>query len=93
MVFGLFIFKFCCKVNWGTLNVLFAESYHTLYRSLGVGITMSVGRIAASIVPFIIYPIHFGNSYLPFLICSGLTFLAGVLLVYYPVDLTKKSLD
>lgn len=93
IIFGLIVFKFCCKINWGTLNVLFAESYHTLYRSLGVGTTMAMGRIAGSIVPFVIYPIYFSDNYLTFLLCSGLSLIMGILLIFYPVDLTKKPLD
>lgn len=93
IIIGLIVFKFCCKINWGTLNVLFAESYHTLYRSLGVGTTMAMGRIAGSIVPFIIYPIYFTDNYLPFIICSGLSLIVGILLIFYPIDLTKKPLD
>ncbi|CAK62871.1 unnamed protein product (macronuclear) [Paramecium tetraurelia] len=93
IIMGLIIFKFCCKINWGTLNVLFAESYHTLYRSLGVGTTMAMGRIAGSLAPFVVFPIYFNNNYLPFLICGVCSFFMLILLISYPIDLTKKPLD
>jgi hypothetical protein len=93
IVLGLVIFKFCSKVNLGTYNVLFAESYHTLYRSLGLGTTNAMGRIAGSIAPFVAFPIFFTNNYLPFLICSVTAFITFLILSCYPIDLTKKPLD
>lgn len=87
------IFKFCCKINWGTLNILFAESYHTLYRSLGVGTTMAIGRIAGSLAPFIAFPIYFYDAYLIFLICAIISVIMLIVITFYPIDLTKKPLD
>ncbi|CAD8201370.1 unnamed protein product [Paramecium pentaurelia] len=93
IIIGLTIFKFCCKINCGTLSVLFAESYHTLYRSLGLGTTNAMGGLAGSLAPFLIFPIYFYNYYLPFLICSVISLFTLVLLMFYPIDLTKKALD
>ncbi|CAK59584.1 unnamed protein product (macronuclear) [Paramecium tetraurelia] len=93
IITGLAIFKFCCKINCGTLNVLFAESYHTLYRSLGLGTTNAMGGIAGSLAPFVVFPIYFYNYYLPFLICGVFSLFTLILLIFYPIDLTKKPLD
>jgi len=65
---GLLFFKFFIRLTALALVPLILESYSTLYRSLGIGSTFALGRIAGFISPFIIFPIYEYDNYLPFLI-------------------------
>lgn len=68
---GFMLFKFLAIIGFATSCILFAESYNTLHRSVGLGTTMAFGRIGGSISPLIIYPLFFRDMYLPFIVMAA----------------------
>lgn len=87
------IFKFLAIIGWSTSCILFAESYNTSHRSLGLGVTMAIGRVGGTISPLIIYPIFYANNYYPFYLTSFAFIIMLVVTFTYPIDLTQKPLD
>ena len=90
---GLILFKFFIRLTVLSLVPLILESYSTLYRSLGIGSSFALGRIAGFISPFIVFPVYEFDHYLPFLI--GFFVMIGLMLILFtfPRDLTQKPLD
>jgi len=82
------IFKFLAIIGWSTSCILFAESYNTSHRALGLGVTMAVGRVGGTISPLIIYPIYYANNYYPFYLTSLAFMIMLVVIFTYPMDLT-----
>jgi hypothetical protein len=58
LVWGLVCFKFFIRIAYLAFNPLVAESYSTVYRSLGIGSCSGVGRIAGAFAPALIFPIY-----------------------------------
>ena len=44
--------RFAIRVVWSCLNALPAESYSTVYRSMGVGVAQGLGKGTGTVSPF-----------------------------------------
>lgn len=65
-----------------------AESYSTIYRAMGISIGASLGRLAAAVGPFIIYPIYKMDNRLPFLYFTILCICGLICILTYPLETT-----
>jgi len=88
---------FCSKVSVACifmfLNCYAAEIYPTPYRTLGLGVYNSVGKIASIFMPWVFLPAFAYSTFLPMYICAGFTVLAAIGAWLLPMDATGKPLD
>ena len=88
LVSALSFFNFFARIIFLAFTPLVTESYNTIYRSLGIGFSICLGRISGAISPLIIFPIYYQNAYEPFLIGLVIVFLIFCIMLSYPTDLT-----
>ena len=93
LVLGLVGFKFFTRTAFLAFYPLVAESYSTVYRSLGIGACQGIGRIAGAFAPAIIFPLYYRDNYQPFLLAMISELLMFIIMLTYPYDLTQLPLD
>jgi hypothetical protein len=89
ILFGMVIIKIADKLIWLSLNQLKIESYLTFYRTLGVGMAESMGKISATCSSFIVFNLFYIDPYLPFLVLGLLSIVTLVFVTLFPIDLTQ----
>jgi putative MFS transporter len=85
--------RFFMKNCFSMLIPLTSELYSTNYRTVGYGYATSVGRIAATISPYILLPLFNYDTYSGFILFSILSFIAAYSSHLIPYDTTNKYLD
>lgn len=93
VVFGMTVIRICDKIVWLSLDQMKLESYGTFYRSLGVGAVDAVGKVAAALASFVVFPLFTIDPYLPFIILGSLSLVTIILVSLHPIELTQKPLD
>lgn len=89
----LTIARFFAKMCFAVLYPLSAELYPTNLRTIGVGLSSAVGRIAGTIMPLIAIRLFYIDIYSPFLLffAIGIIGLCGTLSL--PYDTRGRHLD
>jgi len=90
---GLLGFKCFIRMTFLAVIPLIVESYSTVYRTLGIGSSLALGKISGAIAPAILFPIYDINHYAPFNVGLIVLILIGVILLSYPSDKTMAQLD
>ncbi|CAD8208345.1 unnamed protein product [Paramecium octaurelia] len=93
LVYGLTIISFLLKVMFTAEMVIMNENYTTQYRSMGVGMTQTVGKFMGVISPYFIYPMYSDDPYSPFYLYAGCMIVLAVLSATLPFDMTQVELD
>ena len=91
--FSLFIAKLIIKATFQMINPFSAESYGTRVRSVAYSINSLTGRIGATLMPFLIYPLFDWNSDSPFVFLSVCSLLGALSIYQVAGDTLKKPLD
>ncbi|CAD8128532.1 unnamed protein product [Paramecium sonneborni] len=93
LVYGLTIISFLLKVMFTAEMVIMNENYTTQYRSMGVGMTQTVGKFMGVISPYFIYPMYSENPYSPFYLYAASMVILAILSATLPFDMTQIELD
>ena len=70
-----------------------SESYPTSIRSIGFALNSFFGRLGATLMPFLIYPLYNKYPNSPFLFLASLCFLGALSIKRIPKDTRQKPLD
>jgi len=81
------------KNTFSMLLPLTSELYPTLYRTLGYGLASAVGRVGAFLSAFVVFPLYFVDTYLPFISFFAVCFIAMITTFTIPYDTTMRYLD
>lgn len=90
---ALSFFNFFARIIFLAFTPLVTESYNTVYRSLGIGFCICLGRISGAISPLVIFPMHSRDPYEPFLLGLAFMLIIFFIMLTYPQDRTLKPLD
>ena len=82
----MFFSKFASLASWPIVS----ETYDTVYRSLGLGICIAVGRAVGAIAPFALYEIFLADKWCIFLLFALILLVTALVFVSFPVDNTQK---
>ncbi|CAD8192345.1 unnamed protein product [Paramecium pentaurelia] len=93
LVYGLTLISFLLKVMFTAEMVIMNENYTTQYRSMGVGMTQTVGKFMGVISPYFIYPMYSDNPYSPFYLYASSMVVLAILSATLPFDMTQVELD
>ncbi|CAD8097926.1 unnamed protein product [Paramecium primaurelia] len=93
LVYGLTLISFLLKVMFTAEMVIMNENYTTQYRSMGVGMTQTVGKSMGVISPYFIYPMYSENPYSPFYLYASSMVVLAILSATLPFDMTQVELD
>ena len=91
--FLFFIQRFFMKNSFSMLLPLTSECYPTLYRTMGYGFAAAIGRTGAFVSTFIVFPLFYKQSFLPFLAFGCITFIAAITTAFLKKDTTMAYLD
>jgi hypothetical protein len=75
------------------LYPLTTEMYPTLNRTLGFGWSSGIGRMGATLIPFLIFNILEYDLYSPFYIFAIVSFIGSIASFTLPYDTTGRKLD
>ncbi len=56
---ALSLFNFFARINFLAFTSLLTESYNTICRFMGIGMSICLGRNSGTISPLIIFPIYY----------------------------------
>jgi putative MFS transporter len=93
LVTVLFWTRLFMKGMFAVLHPYTSEIYPTSFRSVGYGLAGGVGRIGASIMPFVVFPCFYISSRLPFWIFAFGAIICAVCSTKLPYDTTGRNLD
>ena len=85
--------RFFMKECFAFLYAFTSESYGTLNRTLGYGVACSVGRMGASVMPLILFPLYDADNYSCFLCFCVLSFISAIACKKIKHDTTGRNLD
>ena len=83
----MFFSKFASLASWPVVS----ETYDTVYRSLGLGICIAVGRAVGAVAPFALYEIFLADKWSIFLLFALILLVTALVFVSFPIDNTQKS--
>lgn len=86
---GLLGFKFFIRMTFLAIIPLIVESYSTIYRTMGIGSTLGLGKIAGALAPLIMFPIYDYDHYMPFSVGMVSLLLIGLIALSYPKEMTN----
>lgn len=89
----LFLTKMFMKAIFQMSYPFTSESYPTSARAIGFALNSFFGRIGATIMPFIIFPLYNSQPNSPFLILGILSCLGALSIAAIQHDTFKKPLD
>jgi len=94
-LFGLLISieRFFMKNCFSMLIPLTSELYPTNVRTVGYGVSTGIGRFAATICPFILFPLFYWNSLSIFIIFAILSIFACISIYTLKFETSGKYLD
>ena len=87
------ISRYFMKECFAFLYAFTSESYGTLNRTLGYGISCSVGRMGASVMPYILFPLYEIDEYSCFLCFFFFSSIAAWACYKIKNDTTGRNLD
>jgi MFS family permease len=93
LAYILSIERFLMKNSFSMLVPLTSEMYPTNYRTVGYGFATSVGRMAATLSPYILLPLFYRDHYSGFIVFTILSLLATMASNTLPYDTSGKYLD
>lgn len=85
--------RFLMKDSFSMLAPLSSEMYSTNYRTVGYGFATSMGRMAATVSPYILLPLFYYETYSGFLVFTILSFFASYASHTLPFDTSGRFLD
>lgn len=88
LVVGLTFISFLLKIMFTAEMVIMNENYTTQYRSMGVGMTQTVGKFMGVISPYFVYPMYSSDAYSPFYLYAGCMIVLAVMAATFPIDMT-----
>ena len=89
----LFVSRFFMKNGYSMLIPFTCEIYPTLLRTLGYGYAAAFGKFGAFVSAFVVFPLFYINTFLPFIAISILCLLASITVAFIPFDTRNKWLD
>jgi len=93
MAISFAVSRFFMKECFAFLYAFTSESYGTLNRTLGYGVSCAVGRMGASIMPLILFPLYEVDNYSCFLCFCFLSFISAFACKKIKHDTTGRNLD
>lgn len=85
---GMLIIKLCTRAIASIIYILTCESYNLSLRSRACGVIQAMGKLASVPAPYIMFPLYYYSSYLPFGFLFILTIIMTVLAISFPEDRT-----
>ena len=93
LIYFLFFFMLFSKLCHLMLCTMTTEAYDTNHRASGYGTANSLGRMGATIAPYILFPVYKVEPSLAFAIFSFMSFINIWISDGLPSDMTGKNLD
>jgi len=85
--------RFFMKNSFSMLIPLTSELYPTNFRTVGYGFATGMGRVAATICPYLLFPLFYWNALSAFLIFALLSFFALLASYTIPFETSGQNLD
>jgi hypothetical protein len=88
LIVGMILLRATSKICISALQQLKLDSFTTILRTLGVGSTDCLGRIAAIFSSYIAFNLFYIDPYLPFLVFGLLSLITVICVAIHPIELT-----
>ena len=92
-VFFSILARFCFRVSSSMIYAYTTEVYSTYFRTIGIGWASGMGRVGTCLMPYIIFPLFYTYTFLPYLLFTVYMVLCAFCGYKLPYDTSGKVLD